>query len=157
MGKTALWVAYAKNRLNDVFLPTVFDNYEKIVAIAGEEYHLIVQDTSGTKDFNQLRLLSYPDTDVIIAVFSFGSSNIYENVREKWIPEVNHHMSNVPIVLVGNQIHLRNDPECLKRLAEHKKKPITTEMGQKHASEINAAAYVECSCLDQIGVKNVFE
>ena len=65
----------------------VFHTYEKIVEIAGEECHMIVLDTSGNEDFNQLRLLSYLNSDVIIVVFSVESLTSYENVTDKWIPE----------------------------------------------------------------------
>ena len=66
-------------------------------------------------------------------------------------------MPNIPIVLVGNQIDMRSDPVCLKRLAKQKEKPITTEEGEKLVREVNATAHIQCSCLDQRGVKKVFE
>ena len=156
-GKTALCVAYVENRLYLEYVPTVFENYEKIVNIDSKLYHLTLWDTAGHEDYDRLRPLSYPSTDVVIVVFSVESPSSYKNVIAKWIPEVRHHMPNTPIVLVGSQIDLRADPNCLKRLAEHKLKPITTEMGEKLALEINAAAYVESSFLDQRSVKNVFE
>ena len=156
-GKTSLCVAYVESGFYLEYIPIVFDNYEKIVNIAGKLYHLRVWDTAGQEDYDRLRPLSYPKTDVFVVVFSVGSPSSYKNVIEKWIPEVRYHMPNTPIVLVGNQINLRTDPDCLKRLAKHTLKPITTKIGAKLAREINAAAYVECSCLDQKSVQNVFE
>ena len=156
VGKTALWVANAENRLYTEWKPTVFDDYKTIVKTAGEEYHLNVRDIGGDESYDRFRPLSYHNTDVIVLVFSVVQPISYLNVRTKWIPEVKHHMPNIPIVLVGNKIDLRTDPRHLERLAEHKLKPTTTEEGKKLASEINATAYVESSCLDQRGVKNVF-
>jgi cell division control protein 42 len=36
--------------------------------------------------------LSYPQTDVFLVCFSVISPSSFENVREKWIPEIRHHM-----------------------------------------------------------------
>ena len=157
VGKTALCVAYMENRLLADELPTVFDDHKKKVKVAGEKYHLNVFDTSGNEDYDPLRLQSYPETNVFVVVFSVVEPASYENIKEKWIPEVKLHMPNIPIVLVGNKIDLRTDPDCLEWLAKRKQQPITTEIGEKYAHMINAAAYVECSCRDQRGVQNVFE
>ena len=156
-GKTALCVAFVENRLYLEFVVTPFEHYKKIVKIAGELYHLGVWDIAGQEDYDRLRPLIYPSTDVVVVVFSVGEPASYENVITKWIPEVRHYMPNTPIVLVGNKIDLRTDPDCLKRLAERKVKPTITEMGEKLARKINAAAYVESSFLDQRSVQNVFE
>ena len=156
VGKTALWVAYEENKLYTELIPTVFDTYSINVNIAGDVYHLSVFDTSGAEDYDRLRPLSYPNTDVIVVVFSVGKPWSYENVTAKWIPEVKHHMPNVPILLVGNQIDLRTDPYHLEQLAKRYKEPITTVMGQMLGRKINAVAYVESSCLDKRGVTTVF-
>ena len=157
VGKTALCVAYARNKIAFTYIPTALENYAKIVEIAGEKYHLDVGDTSGNEEYDRLRPLSYCNNDVVIVVFSVGKPASYLNFTAKWIPEVKHHMPNIPIIFVGNQIDLRTDPNYLKRLAKRNKEPITTGMGEKLAGEINAAAYVECSCLDQRSVENLFE
>ena len=159
VGCTCLIIRYLYNKFMNEYAPTVFDKYQKCVEIDGKEYTLNVIDTAGQEEYGRLRPLHYPATDVFVVVFSVVRPASYENVAAKWIPEVKHHMPNTSIVLVGNQIDKRTDPNCLKQLAESKKKeePITTEMGVKLAREINAATYVECSCLDQRGVKNLFE
>ena len=159
MGKTALWVAYTEKRLFIEQITTVVDTYEKNIEIAGEKYQLNVWDTSGSESYDRLRPVTYPETDVIVIVFSVVEPNSYENVTARWIPEVKHHMPNSPIVLVGNKIDLRNDLSHLKRLAERQPKetPVTTEMGLVLARKIKAATYFECSCLDHRGVETVFE
>jgi GTPase SAR1 family protein len=45
-------------------------------------------DTAGQQDFDRLRPLSYPNTDVFVVCYSTISSNSFENVKSKWIPEV---------------------------------------------------------------------
>ena len=64
---------------------------------------LALWDTAGQEDYDRLRPLSYPDTDVILMCFSIDSPDSLENIPEKWTPEVKHFCPNVPIILVGNK------------------------------------------------------
>jgi len=68
---------------------------------------LALWDTAGQEDYDRLRPLSYPDTDVILMCFSIDSPDSLENIPEKWTPEVRHFCPNVPIILVGNKKDLR--------------------------------------------------
>lgn len=49
---------------------------------------LALWDTAGQEDYDRLRPLSYPDTDVILMCFSVDSPDSLENIPEKWTPEV---------------------------------------------------------------------
>ena len=51
---------------------------------------LALWDTAGQEDYDRLRPLSYPDTDVILMCFSIDSPDSLENIPEKWTPEVNY-------------------------------------------------------------------
>lgn len=75
---------------------------------------LALWDTAGQEDYDRLRPLSYPDTDVILMCFSVDSPDSLENIPEKWTPEVKHFCPNVPIILVGNKKDLRNDPNTMR-------------------------------------------
>lgn len=75
---------------------------------------LALWDTAGQEDYDRLRLLSYPDTDVIVMCFSIDLPDSLENIQDKWIPEVKHFCPNVPIILVGNKRDLRHDPDTIR-------------------------------------------
>ncbi|NXC37839.1 RHOJ protein, partial [Penelope pileata] len=109
------------------------------------------------EDYNQLRPLSYPNTDVFLICFSVVNPASYHNVQEEWVPELKVCMPNVPYVLIGTQIDLRDDPKTLARLLYMKEKPLTYEHGVKLAKEIGAQCYLECSALTQKGLKTVFD
>lgn len=51
--------------------------------IGGEPYTLGLFDTAGQEDYDRLRPLSYPQTDVFLVCFSVVSPSSYENVKEK--------------------------------------------------------------------------
>ena len=50
----------------------------------------LLYSTAGQEDYDRLRPLSYPDTDVILMCFSIDSPDSLENIPEKWTPEVRH-------------------------------------------------------------------
>ncbi|KTG37528.1 hypothetical protein cypCar_00018484, partial [Cyprinus carpio] len=84
------------------------------------QVELALWDTAGQEDYDRLRPLSYPDTDVILMCFSVDSPDSLENIPEKWTPEVKHFCPNVPIILVGNKKDLRNDEHTRRELAKMK-------------------------------------
>lgn len=85
-----------------------------ILLFATFQVELALWDTAGQEDYDRLRPLSYPDTDVILMCFSIDSPDSLENILEKWHPEVKHFCPNVPIVLVANKKDLRNDSTTIK-------------------------------------------
>ena len=51
--------------------------------IGGEPYTLGLFDTAGQEDYDRLRPLSYPQTDVFLVCYSVVSPSSFENVKEK--------------------------------------------------------------------------
>uniref|UniRef100_UPI00358F800E rho-related GTP-binding protein RhoQ-like isoform X1 n=1 Tax=Myxine glutinosa TaxID=7769 RepID=UPI00358F800E len=109
------------------------------------------------EDYNQLRPLSYPNTDVFMICFSVVNPSSFHNVKEEWVTELRKCCPKVPYLLVGTQIDLRDASKTLTRLSEMKEKPITFQQGMKLAKEIGACCYLECSALTQKGLKAVFD
>lgn len=113
---------------------------------------LVLCMTIGQEDYDRLRPLSYPQTDVFLVCFSVTSPASFENVKEKWFPEVHHHCPGVPCLIVGTQVDLRDDPNMLQKLARQKQRPIPFEAGERLARELGAVKYAECSALTQKGI-----
>ena len=114
-------------------------------------------DTAGQEDYDRLRPLSYPQTDVFLVCFSVTSPASFENVREKWFPEVHHHCPGVPCLIVGTQTDLRDDPSVREKLAKQRMQPVRKEDGERMAKDLGAVKYVECSALTQYKLKDVFD
>ncbi|EXJ90918.1 cell division control protein 42 [Capronia coronata CBS 617.96] len=157
VGKTCLLISYTTNKFPSEYVPTVFDNYAVTVMIGDEPYTLGLFDTAGQEDYDRLRPLSYPQTDVFLVCFSVTSPASFENVREKWFPEVHHHCPGVPCLIVGTQTDLRDDPQVRDKLAKQKMQPVRKEDGERMAKELGAVKYVECSALTQYKLKDVFD
>ncbi|XP_024301306.1 rho-related GTP-binding protein RhoG [Oncorhynchus tshawytscha] len=156
VGKTCLLISYTTNAFPKEYIPTVFDNYSAQVTVDSRTISLNLWDTAGQEEYDRLRTLSYPQTNVFVICFSVASPPSFENVKHKWHPEVTHHCPNTPILLVGTKKDLRNDPEVLKKLKDQNQMTITQQQGTALARQIQAIKYLECSALNQDGIKEVF-
>ncbi|MEQ2276805.1 hypothetical protein XENORESO_010588, partial [Xenotaenia resolanae] len=156
-GKTCLLIVFSKDQFPDVYVPTVFENYVADIEVEGKQVQLALWDTAGQEDYDRLRPLSYPDTDVILVCFSVNSPDSLANVAEKWTPEVKHFCPHVPIILVGNKKDLRSDENAIEMLAKIQQARFTFEDGKEMAQRISAYSYQECSAKAKDGVRQVFE
>jgi len=156
VGKTCQLISYTTNSFPTDYVP-VFDNYEANIIVASKTVKLGLWDTAGQADYDRLRPLSYPGTDVFFLEFSVVSPSSFENIKSKWVWEVKHHCPGAAIFLVGNKIDLREDADTLARLEERFLAPISTTQGQALAREIGAVKYMENSALTQTGLKALFD
>ncbi|XP_039023858.1 rac-like GTP-binding protein ARAC7 [Hibiscus syriacus] len=154
VGKTCMLICYTSNKFPTDYIPTVFDNFSANVAVDGSIVNL-VWDTAGQEDYSRLRPLSYRGADIFVLAFSLISRASYENVLKKWMPELRRFAPNVPIVLVGTKLDLREDRAYLAD--QMGSCIITSAQGEELRKQIGAAAYIECSSKTQQNVKAVFD
>lgn len=157
VGKTCLLISYTSDHFPKEYVPTVFDNYSANVMVDNKTISLGLWDTAGQEDYDRLRPLSYPSTDVFLICFSVDNRVSYQNVKTKWWPEVTHHCPKSKLVLVGTKIDLREDPTALAEVKAKGNDMITFQQGESLAKEIKAECYMECSALTQKNLKTVFD
>jgi small GTP-binding protein len=88
VGKTSMLLAYTANEFTEDYEPTIFENYSTNVVYKDRLLQLNLWDTSGQEDYDKLRPLSYPDTDVFMICYSTVCHESLINVKNKWIPEL---------------------------------------------------------------------
>ena len=161
VGKTCMLISYTTSAFPGEYIPTVFDNYSANMMLDGKPISLGLWDTAGQEDYDALRALSYALTDVFIICFSLVDRTSFENVQHKWYGEIECHRkntgSNVPIILVGTKLDLREDKETLEKIKNRNKSVITYPEGLSKARHVGAVKYLECSALTTKGLKAVFD
>ncbi|XP_076138898.1 ras homolog family member Ub [Alosa pseudoharengus] len=157
VGKTSMIVSYTTNGYPTKYVPTAFDDFSAIVQVDGTPVRLQLCDTAGQEEFDKLRHFCYARTDVLLLCFSVVSPASFQNVWEKWLPEISRRCPRVPLLLVGTQSDLRQDVKVLIELARRRERPVEEHEARALAAKAGAVAYVECSALTQKNLKEVFD
>ncbi|GAV53121.1 hypothetical protein ZYGR_0AI04030 [Zygosaccharomyces rouxii] len=178
VGKTSLLISYTTNSFPQDYIPTVFDNYSTTIVLsegaAGPDqesqiFKLNLWDTAGQEEYDRLRPLSYPQTDIFLVCFSVVERSSLRNVTDKWYPEIRENCSSGnpellrrlgkrPILLVGTKTDLRDqEEEEIPGVRSASSEYISPEEAQQVAEHCGFMGYVECSAATQVGVREVFE
>jgi small GTP-binding protein len=122
--------------------------------VDGSEYVLEVQDTTGQENYDRLRPLTYPKTDIFVVCVRFNVMFEREVAEHKWVPEISYHRPNIPFLVVGVK-NVRDYDE--KQAYDWDKKLLDpTDVGIKFAQRLGAVKYLECDVSTGEGVNEVF-
>ncbi len=122
------------------------DNQTVSVLINESEVLLLLSNVQGQEEYDRLRPLNYPSTDVFILTYSVVDPESFNEIENKWVPELRWHCPDAKIILVG----------CNMERLVNAVPPITPERVQQVAHRIGAAAYIECSARTGDNVEEVF-
>ncbi|KAJ5572566.1 GTP-binding protein RHO3 [Penicillium hetheringtonii] len=150
-GKTSALNVFTRGFFPTVYEPTVFENYVHDIFVDNVHMELSLWDTAGQEEFDRLRALSYEDTHVLMLCFSVDSPDSFENVGSKWIAEINENCPGVRVVLTALKCDLRKDDE-----ENDNPDAISFEQGLAKAKEIGAVKYLECSAVQNRGIRESF-
>lgn len=142
MGKSWLITTYITGKNPEGYIPTLFNNFSKVVSVGDKRYNVTLWDTTGNEEYSMLRSLSFQETDVFLICYAVNNILSFHNTR-KWIEELSGY--DVPMVLCGTKCDVvdgnivdRNLPKALSR-------------------EYGLHGYIECSAVEFVNVKKVFD
>lgn len=77
-------------------IPTIMERYEVDVNLSVttntgaivKQMRLVLWDTAGQEEYDQLRPLAYPEADAILICFSVDTPDSAENVKDKVCPQL---------------------------------------------------------------------
>eukprot|EP00941_MAST-03F_sp_MAST-3F-sp1_P006068 g6068.t1 len=147
IGKSSLLIRFASGNFPHEYIPTVFDNYSTDVVLDQQPISLGLWDTAGQEDYDRLRPLSYPMTDVFLLCYDLNNPVSRENARSKWLKEIKQYCPDVPIILVGCKSDLEPNNFHIEENACS---------GNQLAKNTGCDAYFSCSALNNVNIQAVF-
>ena len=187
VGKTCFLSSYAKvdEEFEVEYIPTAFDTFLVRKEKKGTETNLRLFDTSGSSDYQMMRLETYSQTNVFILAFAINDITSYYNVEDVWLKEIDHFGGkDVPKLLVGMKLDKARGktPSGKAKMffGEDAKSPVSRSKHQTGrpysraesmseefisyskgvmlANKIGAIKYFECSSVsNREGINEVFE
>lgn len=83
VGKTCLLYVYNKGEFPEEYVPTVFENAAKSTTFKGKPVTLRLFDTAGQEEYDRLRPLSYPGSNLVLLCFSVANRNTFDAISSK--------------------------------------------------------------------------
>lgn len=174
VGKTCSFVVYSSNRFPSDYIPTTFEGtwacrvpWLKSLArvslaflfnitglglnilIDGLKLHFEGHDSPGHEEYDRLRPLTYPNTDVFLLMFSVSDRNSFVAIEQKFYPEVHQFVPNASFILVASKIDLRH-------IEDGPTDCVTREEGIEMAKRLNLDGYLEISSVCLAGVHEMY-
>lgn len=153
VGKTSLINLFENGFFSMDYIPEIFNSYLINLFIGPNSYKIQDWDTSGHCNYDKLRPLSYPQTDIFIVCYSISDPKSLKNVKNKWIPEIETHCPNTPFILAGLKSDLRDDfgeNYCESIIVSHQE-------GELFSHDVRASDFIECSAFKRVNVNELFE
>ena len=148
VGKTSMILTITNDEFPGEYVPHAADISIVTREIMSRTCNISFWDTAGHEGYERLRPVCYPGSDVFLLLFDVADHpHRFEGIQNYWLPELNHHCPNVPIILIASKIDLRANRETNNSPAE----------GQLMAEKIGAVKYKEISSLEGKGIADLLE
>ncbi|XP_048381261.1 rho-related GTP-binding protein RhoA-C-like isoform X2 [Stegostoma tigrinum] len=132
-GKTCLQAVFAEGHFPETYIPTVSDKFSAHFSCGSFLLDLSLWDTAGEVDYDRLRPLCYKGANVVLICYDVTNPISFQNVVNRWLPEVQSSCPWTPVMLVACKTDLRMNKACQRKL------------GQSMACRIQASGFLECS------------
>ena len=94
------------------------------------------------QDYEKLRTVIYPGTDVFILCYSIAFPDSLKNSKNVWFQELKKNAPGIPIILCGTKSDLRDDSKTIEDLRGKNLTPVTFSQGKEAMKEIGAINYL---------------
>lgn len=151
IGKSNLITTYVCNYYTSAYIPTVLEIYTKDLTLILNNsrqtlVQLVILDLGGSEKYDRIRELSFltkGSIDVFILCLKLGDDKSCQSIGNKWKDIKDHVGRDIPVVLVGLAAGTSGDSPRFN--------------WEETAKLAGASAYVECSPLRRINIREVFK
>ncbi|CAL5984749.1 Rac/Rho-like_protein [Hexamita inflata] len=96
------------------YIPCVFDNYNLEYTIDNQKVICIFWNTACAEDYDRIRPLSYPNTNVFVLCYALNNPESLQNIYSKWLPEIKAHTQvDIPFIILGMKSDLEYSHEIV--------------------------------------------
>jgi len=151
IGKTCLLTVFVEKSFPVDYIPTVFNTMEYKMKIEGVDVDAQLWDTAGQEEFERIRVLSYENTTCFLVCFSVADLVTFQNIKQKWLPELRRNNPDSKVLLVGLKCDLRKSKEERKASTGsgsiERDKEVSEKRIRQLVKESKFDGYIECSAL----------
>lgn len=143
VGKSSMIQRYCKGRFTKDYKKTIgVDFLERQITVDEDEVRIMLWDTAGQEEFNDLTREYYKGAQAVVLAFSTIDRDSFLAIRQ-WKEKVSAEVGSVPMVLIQNKIDLVDQAE------------ITADESESLAKKLNLKFY-RTSVKDDLNVSDVF-
>ena len=147
-GKTTL-LQNIKNGPNFIMEQIMANKYELKAKSKSKVYtRITIWDGIVSGYRTDYRPIAYKDTDLVILLYSINAYKTFDNIKTKWLAEVQTFSPDVNILVIGNKKESR---------LNNNRKTVSYEDGCRLAEDLKAVGFMECSAFDEEGLNNVVQ
>jgi len=154
VGKSSALMTYVNNEF-PVYIPALANSFENIIMDGTLPVRLVMSEAPAHAHFDQLRHFALRFADVFIVCFSPNDATSFNNITEKWIPEIAEVHARATVIVA-----------CLKNdLRENRQdngggawidEDIASELVGLKTEGVTIKGYYECSALENTGLDDLF-
>lgn len=123
VGKTCITLRFLKDQFSEGYIPTIEDEFSKIIEVDGQTISLTVIDTAGQDDFAEMRYSYYRTVQAFVFVIDISNENSIDDFRSIFNDAKDAADGDIIGVIAVNKADLRNEgggglipPEEYKKL-----------------------------------------
>ncbi|GBG28802.1 Ras-related protein Rac1 [Hondaea fermentalgiana] len=184
VGKTSLLISYSQGKFPTEYVPTVFDNFEKVIRADNKDFLMQLWDTAGQEEYDRMdKILTYkharmrnmndddrvpvPSDPRVVLLFSLA-----QHLRPISYPETDVFL--LCFSLAGDRSLTNVQKKWIPEVTKHCPDTPFILVGTKHdlkneealgrsteelhelAEEVGAIGFVECSAKEMFNVDKIF-
>eukprot|EP00941_MAST-03F_sp_MAST-3F-sp1_P003703 g3703.t1 len=161
VGKTSLISTLVSEHFPEKRLRSVLHEVQIAPDVTPDKIPLIIVDTQSPRissDHPQDRVVvnnvfaAMRKADVVVLVYDVDRNSTFLNVTKEWLPRIKRKLKDIPVVIVGNKIDLRNNKGNLaqnEQAMQSKFVPILQSFKMVEAC-------LECSAKNLLNIQQVF-
>lgn len=117
----------------------------KTIEVDGEDYLTNIWDTAGQERYYSLIPMYFKNAKGIILVYDITCKNSFENLKNKWYPDLIKYIDHNNVAIIGNKKDLEN------------KRQVKEKDGRKFAKDFNLLFYEISSKTDYNEIYKCFQ